>query len=300
MGTGFLGTRSLLPALSASGQHDLAVRLLQSRKFPSWGYEIDQGATTIWERWNSYTKDHGFGGSQNAAMNSFAHYSFGAVCEWMFSQLAGIDTDGPGYKRILIRPGPPSPTSNPDQPPIDWVRAHYDSIQGRIAVYWKRLPESFELEVTIPANTSATVFLPASDAEAISEAGAELAKVKRVKLLRMEAGQIDPLGKQQMPAKYPGDRRDRSHEQKDDRRGARCEFLDVPGDGAGHEIEREHDRLVNPPPRDGVRLHRPGRYVGGRRDERSQDLAGRSEARVDRSRERAIDDVADRAVEIGS
>ena len=92
MSTGFLGTRPLLPVLSATGQYDLAVRLLQSRKYPSWGYEVEQGATTIWERWNSYTKDKGFGGAQNAAMNSFAHYSFGAVCEWMFSQLAGIQT----------------------------------------------------------------------------------------------------------------------------------------------------------------------------------------------------------------
>ena len=67
MSTGFLGTRPLLPVLSATGQSDLAVRLLQSRKYPSWGYEVEQGATTVWERWNSYTKDKGFGGEQNAA-----------------------------------------------------------------------------------------------------------------------------------------------------------------------------------------------------------------------------------------
>ena len=91
--TGFLGTRPLLPVLSATGQHDLAVRLLQSRKFPSWGFEVENGATTIWERWNSFTKEKGFGGEQNASMNSFSHYSFGAVCEWMFTTLAGIDTD---------------------------------------------------------------------------------------------------------------------------------------------------------------------------------------------------------------
>lgn len=107
MSTGFLGTRPLLPVLSATGQSDLAVRLLQSRKYPSWGYEVEQGATTIWERWNSYTKDKGFGGPQNAEMNSFAHYSFGAVCEWMFSRLAGIQTDGPGYKHIIIKQSGP-------------------------------------------------------------------------------------------------------------------------------------------------------------------------------------------------
>src|SRR5205823_6002440 len=163
MGTGFLGTRALLPALSAAGQHDLATQLFQSHKYPSWGYEIDQGATTIWERWNSYTKENGFGGGATAPMNSFSHYSFGAVCEWMFSQLAGIDTDGAGFKRIVIRPMPPSPGSNPDHKPIDWVRAHYDSIHGRIASSWKREADRFTLEVTIPANTTATVYLPARE-----------------------------------------------------------------------------------------------------------------------------------------
>ena len=186
MGTGFLGTRPLLPMLSSAGQNDLAVRLLQSRKFPSWGYEIEQGATTIWERWNSYTKDKGFGGEQNASMNSFAHYSFGAVCEWMFYGLAGIDTDGPGYKSLIIRPMPPSPKSNPDQPPIDWVRAHYDSIHGRINSAWKREGERFELQVTIPANTTATVYLPTIDSTSITEDGRNLADAKGVKMLRTE------------------------------------------------------------------------------------------------------------------
>jgi alpha-L-rhamnosidase len=186
MSTGFLGTRPLLPVLSATGQGDLAARLLQSRKYPSWGYEIEQGATTIWERWNSYTKDKGFGGPQNAEMNSFAHYSFGAVCEWMFSQLAGIQTDGPGYKRIIIRPTPPSPGSNPDQKPIDWVRAHYDSIHGRIASAWKVESGGFELDVTIPANTTATVYLPARNAGSITESGKDLAQAQGVKFLRMD------------------------------------------------------------------------------------------------------------------
>ena len=190
MSTGFLGTRPLLPVLSSAGQHDLAVRLFQSRKYPSWGYEVEQGATTIWERWNSYTKDKGFGGEQNASMNSFSHYSFGAVCEWMFSHLAGIDTDGAGYKRIIIKPSPPSPKSNPDQKPIDWVRAHYDSIHGRIASNWKVADGQFELEVSIPANTTATVYLPAHNAASISESGKKLARAKGVKLLRIEGDRV--------------------------------------------------------------------------------------------------------------
>jgi alpha-L-rhamnosidase len=190
MSTGFLGTRPLLPVLSATGQSDLAVRLLQSHKYPSWGYEIDQGATTIWERWNSYTRDHGFGGAQNAQMNSFAHYAFGAVCEWMFSQLAGIQTDGPAYRRIIIRPTPPSPGSNPDHKPIEWVKAHYDSIRGRIASGWKVEDGRFSLGITIPANTTATVSMPAREAASVTESGKPLAESEGVKFLRTEGGRV--------------------------------------------------------------------------------------------------------------
>lgn len=177
---------ALLPVLSDVGEHDLAVKHFQSHKFPSWGYEVEQGATTIWERWNSFTKDKGFGGEQNASMNSFAHYSFGAVCEWMFFRLAGIDSDGPGYKQIIIRPSPPSPGSNPAREPINWVKAHYDSVHGRIVSNWRRTAAGFELETTIPANTTATVYVPATSAEKITEGGKPLAKARGVKLLRME------------------------------------------------------------------------------------------------------------------
>ena len=189
MTTGFLGTRPLLPVLSSVGQHDLAVRHFQSRKFPSWGYEVAQGATTIWERWDSFTKEHGFqgkNGKQNAEMNSFAHYSFGAVCEWMFNQLAGIQRGGPGYEEIIIRPMPPTPGSNPEREPIHWVRAHHDSIRGRIASEWRRAKGNFELKVEVPANTTGTVYLPTRDADQITESGKPLAKVKGVKLLRVE------------------------------------------------------------------------------------------------------------------
>ena len=111
-------------------------------------------------------------------MNSFAHYSFGAVCEWMFAHLAGIDTDGPGYERILIRPTPPSPNCNPDHKPIDWVRAHYDSIHGRIGSEWKSAPGRFELKATIPANTTGTVYLPVREAAGIRENGRKLDRAK--------------------------------------------------------------------------------------------------------------------------
>ncbi|HOW63981.1 MAG TPA: family 78 glycoside hydrolase catalytic domain [Candidatus Paceibacterota bacterium] len=189
MATGFLGTKPLLPVLTASEQHDLAVRLFQSRQFPSWGYEVEQGANSVWERWDSFTKEHGFDGAegnQNAAMNSFSHYSFGAVMEWAFRDLAGIDTDGPGFHRLRIKPGPPTPGSNPDRAPIDWVKAEYDSLRGKILSQWKRSADRFELHLVIPANTSATVFLPATDRATIREAGRPLGAVPGAKFLRME------------------------------------------------------------------------------------------------------------------
>jgi alpha-L-rhamnosidase len=135
MSTGILGTRALLPALSAHGQHDLAVRLFQSHRFPSWGYEVVNGATTVWERWDSYTKEHGFeglGGGQNASMNSFSHYAFGAVMEWAYRALAGIDTEGPGFKRILISPGPPDPgcSSNSNQEGTTLIQVTHSEVNA--------------------------------------------------------------------------------------------------------------------------------------------------------------------------
>jgi alpha-L-rhamnosidase len=185
--SGFLGTRPLLPVLSATGQNDLAVKLFQSRKFPSWGFEVENGATTIWERWNSYTRDKGFGGEQNASMNSFSHYSFGAVCEWMFRTLVGIDSDGIGYRRILIRPMPGGCfVGDRNAPALNWVRAHYDSIRGRITSEWKMDAGAFHLKVTIPANTTATVFMPARDVADVLEKDVPVQKAEGVIFLQME------------------------------------------------------------------------------------------------------------------
>ncbi len=167
MATGFLGTRSLLPSLTLTGQHDLAVRLFQSRRFPSWGYEVANGATSVWERWDSFTKEHGFNGTdgkQNAAMNSFSHYSFGAVMGWGFRDLAGIDMAEPGYRRFLLKPQPPRPGSNPENKPLDWVRASYDSPVGTVSVSWKVEGKNFVYEATLPANTTAELHLPARTA----------------------------------------------------------------------------------------------------------------------------------------
>ena len=123
LGTGFLGTKPLLPALSATGHSNLAYDLFLSTEFPSWGFEVANGSTTIWERWDSYTKEDGF--RYNAAMNSFNHYSFGAVCEWMFGNAAGIQMIDPGFQHFRIKPEI-DPKSGPDR--LGQIDASYHSI----------------------------------------------------------------------------------------------------------------------------------------------------------------------------
>ena len=149
MTTGFLGTRPLLPALSANGHHDLSGVLIQQHEFPSWGYEVDNGATTIWERWNSYIKGKGV---HEPNMNSFSHYSFGAVCEWMMGDLAGIDRAAPGFDRIRIAP---RPTGN-----ITHAAASTMTRHGKLSCSWRIENGIFVAEITVPANTEAEVVLP--------------------------------------------------------------------------------------------------------------------------------------------
>jgi alpha-L-rhamnosidase len=194
MATGFLGTKPLLPVLTAHGQHDLAIRLFQSRQFPSWGYEVEQGANTVWERWDSFTKEHGFNGAagnQNASMNSFSHYAFGAAMQWAWQNLAGIDTGGQAWKQIIIKPHPPSAAAVADAAPISWVQADYNSPRGRITSAWRQEGGKFSLDVHIPANTSARVFMPALSSERITEDGRPLARVKGVKLLSHSGGRAE-------------------------------------------------------------------------------------------------------------
>jgi alpha-L-rhamnosidase len=190
MSTGFLGTKPLLPVLSAGGKHSLAVKLFQSRSFPSWGYEVANGATSVWERWDSYTKEDAFG-RHNAAMNSFSHYSFGAVCEWMFRDLAGIDADQPGFRHLRVRPGTVPPGSDGGHEPIAWVTAAYAGINGRVASSWRRDGGRFELTLTVPTNSSATVFLPCADLASVSESGHPLAEVQGATLAGFAAGWLE-------------------------------------------------------------------------------------------------------------
>jgi alpha-L-rhamnosidase len=119
-------------------------------------------------------------------MNSFSHYSFGAVTEWMFESLAGIDSDSPGFRHLTIRPGPPKAGSNPFYKPIDHARAEYDSIQGRIVNEWWVKGDSFKLDLTLPPNTTATVYLPTAAEWVTEERGESLSKAPGVRFLRLE------------------------------------------------------------------------------------------------------------------
>jgi alpha-L-rhamnosidase len=175
LSTGFVGTKDLMGTLTRFGETNVAYQLFHNESFPSWGFSIKHGATSIWERWDGWTPEKGF---QDPGMNSFAHYSFGAVGEWMFKTIGGIDTDGPAYQRIIIHPRPDGR--------ISWAKTSYDSIQGKIATAWKVQDGQFSLEVTVPTNTVATVYIPAKDAASVREGLNVATKAGGVKFVETE------------------------------------------------------------------------------------------------------------------
>jgi len=160
LSVGFLGVPILLPTLTEIGRSDLAYRLLQNKTYPSWGYSVEQGATTIWERWNSYTLE---GGISKSSMNSFNHYAYGACSEWMFYSMLGIDTENAAYKEIRMKPEVGHG--------ITWAKGFYDSIRGRISSDWKIDGKTFQWAVTVPPNTTAELHFPASSTGEVAEGG---------------------------------------------------------------------------------------------------------------------------------
>jgi len=165
--------------LAETGHLDVAYRLLLNETFPSWGYSIREGATTIWERWDGFTREHGF---QTPAMNSFNHYSLGSVGEWLYRDVAGIDTDpaAPGYARIVIRPMPGGGLTS--------AEATYRSMHGPIASAWHLADGAFTLDLTLPANTSATVHIPTADPAAVREGEGPAAQSEGVRPLGQGEG----------------------------------------------------------------------------------------------------------------
>ena len=166
--TGFVGTPLVLDVLTAHGRADVAHTLMNQRTFPSFGYAIDKGATTLWEAWDG--------------RGSHCHPMFGAVCRWFFAGLAGIRPDPaqPGFQHILLRPSAAGDLS--------WCAARYRSIRGEIAARWEQTPGAFRYEVRVPAGSGATVLLPGTDPSRVTEGSAPAARAAGVQYVGAEGG----------------------------------------------------------------------------------------------------------------
>jgi alpha-L-rhamnosidase len=175
LGTGLIGGQWVNQLLAENGRPDLAHGFATHSSYPSWGYMVEQGATTIWELWN--------GNTANPAMNSANHVMLvGDLVTWLYENLAGIRPDParPGFKHILMRPQPAGD--------LRWVKASHRSPYGLIASEWQREGGSFNWRVTVPANTTATIWLPSGDAGAIREQDRPLGQTTGLEVLRGENG----------------------------------------------------------------------------------------------------------------
>ncbi|MFC8428340.1 family 78 glycoside hydrolase catalytic domain [Streptomyces sp. NPDC057253] len=191
LSVGFLGVNVLAPVLSDEGRADLAYRLLHQDAMPSWLYSVRNGATTVWERWNSYSEEDGFG---PVSMNSFNHYAYGAVMEWMYAYMAGIARDprSPGFKRFVLKPHL-DPTGR-----ITHVAGAHESPYGEIRSEWRLDDQGTTLsyDALVPANTEATLHLPARSADAVREGRDPLAQADGVRFL----GHADGVASYRLPS----------------------------------------------------------------------------------------------------
>jgi alpha-L-rhamnosidase len=179
--TGFLGTPYLCQVLSRFGHADVAYRLLLQDTYPSWLYPVKMGATTIWERWDGIKPDGTF---EEASMNSYNHYAYGAIGDWMYRTIAGIDTktEAPGYKQIVIKPTIGGRLEN--------ANADYETNYGKISSHWKLDGGNVLLDVEIPANTSATIYIPTNSGSAVLESGKPIASEPDIKPGDAAAGYV--------------------------------------------------------------------------------------------------------------
>lgn len=179
--TGFVGTPYLCHVLSRYGYLDEAYMLLNREEYPSWLYPVKTGATTIWERWDGQKPDGSF---QDKEMNSFNHYAYGAIGEWMYRVMAGIEVDeaAPGYKHILIQPQPGGRFTS--------VKATHNTMYGIVSSGWTLSDDKFELVVEIPANTRATVRLPRAQLAHVTEGGQALTNRTGIRNARQEGESV--------------------------------------------------------------------------------------------------------------
>ena len=156
LSTGFVGTRDLMRVLSKIGRDDVAFRLLHNTDYPSWMFEIKNGATTVWERWDGYTPQKGF---QDPGMNSFAHYAYGAVMGWVFNTVGGIDETAPGFAKIMVAPKV--------DPKLLFARTTFESVRGPVRTEWHRMGKRIELTVEVPPNAVAEVRVPGGETKTV-------------------------------------------------------------------------------------------------------------------------------------
>jgi alpha-L-rhamnosidase len=179
--TGFLGTPYLCHVLTRFGYDDVAYKLLLQDTYPSWLYPVKMGATTIWERWDGIKPDSTF---ETPSMNSFNHYSYGAIGDWMYRAVAGIDTytDEPGYKHTRIMP---HIGGN-----LTYANADLKTYYGTVSSHWRIENDKLQLDVEIPANTKATVYIPANSPESVMEGNVALSSAKDIKLTGKEGNYV--------------------------------------------------------------------------------------------------------------
>ena len=177
--TGFLGTPLVNPVLSEFGYDDLAYKLLMRKEYPSWLYPVTKGATTIWERWDGIRPDGTF---QDAGMNSFNHYAYGAIGSWMYSTVAGLQMDPviPAYKKIKIKP---AIGGN-----LTFARTEHATMYGKVSSEWRLDDNVLTINAVIPPNTTAEIYLKTSDARKITDSGKLVSDSKEIRFLRMEKG----------------------------------------------------------------------------------------------------------------
>ena len=164
----------MCPILAKYGHVELAYDLLHDDRYPSWGYSIRHGATTIWERWDGWTEENGFG---PVAMNSFNHYSLGSVGAWLYGDVAGIDQadDSVAFRELVIRPRPGGR--------LTWAEGAYDAPTGRVSTRWELTDGTFTLDVVIPPGAIATIHVPTTDAESVRESERPIAEQDGVEVL---------------------------------------------------------------------------------------------------------------------
>ena len=164
LSTGFVGTALLCPVLSDEDMDDLAYGLLLQRKNPSWLYSVDQGATTVWERWDSYTREEGFH-KHHWNMNSFNHYAYGVIAEWMYAYMAGIRPAKSGFSHVILAPHADRRSDNHPtlqyQPRITWMRSKIHTVKGDITSSWRLFPDGhYEYEFSLPKGMTYDVAIP--------------------------------------------------------------------------------------------------------------------------------------------